>query len=321
MEYDKKDQAIIESLYHNWRMSSSKLSRKLRLSRRMVDYRINQYFYQGVIRAIFGVFNYSKLGFDRPAYAFICLTDKKKVEEIGKFLEKSGRCISWGRAWTDYDIFSNFIFKNKKEMTLFFKKLNSSFNGKIDDITIVDPIHAEFFPLKSIGNNLNETYLLTEKTTKISELDEIDLKILKEIASNARKPIVEIAERIKISPERCLYRIRRLVKEKIILGSRIQFGLKNAGYFATCLFIKTKLTRGLNEELQQLCKNNPNINYLITSKKNPEIIIQVFHRNEETLREVIKRAAELLKSNPYTISLVKLEEDINIVNPLPFFER
>ena len=250
MEYDKKDKLIIESIYHNWRTNSSKLSRKVRLSRRQVDYRIKKYFSSGVIRSIFTVFNYSKLGFEKPAYLFISLTHKKDISEVGKYLEKTKRCTSWGRVWTGFDIFSNFIFKDKQEMNQFLKNIKSKFRNNIKEIRIVDPEYAEFFPLKSIGNKLNETYLLTTKSEKKEQIDVIDTKIIREISSNARKPIIEIAENVKISPERCLYRLRRLVKEKIILGSRIQFGLKTSGFFATCLFIETQLTQELIENLK-----------------------------------------------------------------------
>jgi len=318
MDYDKKDKLIIESIYHNWRTDSSKLSRKIRLSRRQVDYRIKNYFSSGIIRSIFTVFNYSKLGFEKPAYFFISLTHKKYTEEIGKYLEKTNRCTSWGKVWTNYDIFSNFIFKDDQEMHFILKNIKNKFKNKIKAIKVINPDYAEFFPLKSIGNELNETYILTTKSSKREQLDVIDTKIMKEISSNARKPILEIAENIKISPERCLYRLRKLVKQKIILGSRIQFGLKNAGYLATCLFIEAELDKSIIEKIKRLCKENDSINYLILSKKSPQIVIQTFHKNAETLREVIKKVSSLLSSQMFNISLIELEDDINIINPLPF---
>ena len=159
---------------------------------------------------------------------------------------------------------------------------------------------------------------MTTKSEKKEQIDVIDTKIIREISSNARKPIIEIAENVKISPERCLYRLRRLVKEKIILGSRIQFGLKTSGFFATCLFIETQLTQELIENLKDFCKKNESINYLIISDRNPQVIIQAFHKNTDTLREVIRNVGEILSNNPFNILLVELEDDINVINPLPF---
>lgn len=320
MEYDKKDKLILESLYHNWRLDSSKISRKVRLSRRQVDYRIKNYFSSGVIRSIFTVFDYAKLGFNKPAYIFIKLANKKYFEEIGNYLEKTKRCTSWGKVWTKYDIFSNFIFKDSAEMSQIIKEIKGKFKDKVEGLKIIDPEYAEFFPLKSIGNELNETYTLTNKAEKKEQLDNLDIKILKEISSNARKPIIGIAEKIGISPERCLYRLRNLVKKKIILGSRIQFDLKNAGYLATCLFIETKLSPELIEKLKFFCAKNEYVNYLIISKKEPQIIIQAFHKDAESLREIIKEISEILSKQKFNLELVELEDDINLINPVPFLK-
>jgi Lrp/AsnC family transcriptional regulator for asnA, asnC and gidA len=318
MEYDTRDKAIFEVLYHNWRISSSEIGRKTRLSRRKVDYRIKQYFSQGMIRSIFTVFNYAKLGYTRPAYAFISLVNKRELAKIGTYLEKTKRCTSWGRVWTEYDLFSNFIFKDKREMSSCFRKLKSIFRNKIREIVIIKPTEAELYPLKFFGNSVKDSYRLVEKSRELYVLDILDKEIMKEIASNAQKPVIDIARKLKISPERCLYRMRKLFKEKVILGSRIQFGLRKAGYFATCLFINSKINDTISNSVKMLCKEDGNINYLILENTYPQIIIQVFHKNEETLHTILKKINDELKEDLYRISIIRIEDDINLVNPLPF---
>lgn len=318
MEFDKRDKAIIESLYHNWRISATKLGKNIRLSRRQVDYRVKKYFDSKIIRAIFTVVDYSKLGYNYPAFAFVRLRDKKRISDVGKYLEGTKRCMSWGKALTEYDIFSNFIFKNKKEMNFFIKNLKGRFKSVIDELTFIIPIHSELYPLKSIGNNLGEVYSLTSKLHKKVKTDALDIKILKEIASNSRKQITEIADNVKISPERCLYRIRNLYDKKIIQGSRIQFGLKESGYFATCFFMEINLSDEIISKFRRLCELNPNINSLIISNKYPQITIQVFHKDGKTLREIVEKVNLILEDKKSRLSLIELVDDMNIVNPLPF---
>jgi DNA-binding Lrp family transcriptional regulator len=319
MEFDKNDKSILDALYHNWRAPSSKLAKQLRLSRRQVDYRIKQYFSSKIIRTIFTIADYSKLGYHKPFYIFIKLNKREYVPKIGKYLRETKRCTSWGRVWTEYDIFSNFIFKNKKEVANFIKKLKATYKNEIEEIVCVDPIHSDLYPLKSIGDNLKETYTLAPKSNKKIKVDQVDLKILKEIRSDARKSIIKISEKVRISPERCLYRLRRLYKEKVILGSRIQFDLKESGYFATCLFIDTELSSGLSDKIKKFCLLNENINLSIIAKKSPNIVLQVFHKDEKTLREVIKNISDIFDKK-FKISIVSLEDDINIINPLPFLD-
>jgi Lrp/AsnC family transcriptional regulator, leucine-responsive regulatory protein len=318
MEFDDKDKAIIEEFYHNWRITASQLSKKIRLSRRQVDYRIKQYFSSGAIRAIFTVLDYSKLGYKYPAYAFIRLKNKKDISEVGRYLEETKRCTSWGKVWTEYDIFSNFIFKNKKEKFSFIKSIKNRFKNKISNLLFIDPTHSELYPLKSINSNYREIYELKTSNQKKVKVDYIDLNIIKEIGSDSRKSVINIADQIRISPERCLYRLRRLFKEKIIMGSRIQFGLQEAGLFATCLFIDAKINNLLLDKMKTLCETDKNINYLLISKKSPQVIIQIFHKDEETLREIVKKVYSFFLEIDSKITIVELEDDINIVNPAPF---
>lgn len=50
------------------------------------------------------------------------------------------------------------------------------------------------------------------------KLDQIDLKILKHLQTNARITNAELAERVGLSPTPCLRRLRRLEREGIIRG-------------------------------------------------------------------------------------------------------
>lgn len=52
------------------------------------------------------------------------------------------------------------------------------------------------------------------------KLDQIDLKILTHLQSNARITNAELAERVGLSPTPCLRRLRRLEREGIIKGYR-----------------------------------------------------------------------------------------------------
>ena len=52
------------------------------------------------------------------------------------------------------------------------------------------------------------------------KLDQIDLKILTHLQSNARIANAELAERVGLSPTPCLRRLRRLEREGIIKGYR-----------------------------------------------------------------------------------------------------
>ena len=52
------------------------------------------------------------------------------------------------------------------------------------------------------------------------KLDRVDIKILKELQSNAKISNVELARRVHLSPTPCLERVKRLETNKFIIGYR-----------------------------------------------------------------------------------------------------
>ena len=92
----------------------------------------------------------------------------------------------------------------------------------ITDYVLIKPQFAELYPLKFFNYSGKENYLLSLESKKQIKLDNIDLKILKILSENGRARLIDIANKLKISSELALYRLKRLKSEKIILGNRIQ---------------------------------------------------------------------------------------------------
>lgn len=69
------------------------------------------------------------------------------------------------------------------------------------------------------------------------KLDQIDLKILKHLQSNARITNAELAERVGLSPTPCLRRLRRLEREGIIKGYRTDVDRDVLGLPVTVLIL------------------------------------------------------------------------------------
>jgi len=76
--------------------------------------------------------------------------------------------------------------------------------------------------------------------SKIYELDEIDIKILKQLSENARINIVELADKTKLTRDIINYRLKKLVKEKIIVQYRCFLNLQNIGINHYKIIFRTK---------------------------------------------------------------------------------
>jgi DNA-binding Lrp family transcriptional regulator len=79
---------------------------------------------------------------------------------------------------------------------------------------------------------------IIKKKSDFRKIDDLDLEILKSLAENARKPILEISAELKQTVRIINYRIKQLEKNKIILGYKIALNYQKLGLkFLKCLFI------------------------------------------------------------------------------------
>lgn len=60
--------------------------------------------------------------------------------------------------------------------------------------------------------------------------DNIDLLILKELRDNCKKPVREIAKKLKIHPNTLLMRLKKLEKEKVIVKYQAEIDHRKLGY-------------------------------------------------------------------------------------------
>jgi DNA-binding Lrp family transcriptional regulator len=92
------------------------------------------------------------------------------------------------------------------------------------------------------------------KKEKTEKIDELDLKILKSISLNARKPIIEIAQEIKSTVRSVNYRIKQLIKKEIILGFKIALNYELLGlkFYKTFIYLDNPKKERIKELLNYL---------------------------------------------------------------------
>jgi DNA-binding Lrp family transcriptional regulator len=143
-----------------------------------------------------------------------------------------------------------------------------------------------------------------------AEYDELDLKILKLLAQNARMPLIDIADKIK-TPERTIaFRIKQLEKKKIIQGYRVSLDLKKIGFeYYKLNFILNDCLK--YDELESFCKSHENVIYIDKTLEELDFEIDVEIKDRVELLKLISeikekyniRNVEILAFNEY----VKLE--------------
>ena len=320
MEIKEIDRKILTYINHNRNPSIAKIAKTLRISRDQVDYRIKKYLSDGFIKKFMTFFNYPSLGYNYFAAIFLKFEKLSQAEKFFKHLDKNRNVISYGRCLAKYDIYLNAIFKNENELSEFLSEILSDNESTISDYLIMKPYLSEFYPLKFINSHQTEENMFSPTEQKdLKKFDEKDIKIMKMLDKNGWEKITNIAHEIKSSPELVIYKIKRLEREKVILGTRIYFDYFSIGYFPTLLLVNMpNFSEANKNKLKRFVKESPRINNFLLSFSKPNCIIQIFHKNENELREEIKKLQDLFKDDIISIEILPLEEEINLPNMLPF---
>ncbi|VVB97956.1 HTH-type transcriptional regulator Ptr1 [uncultured archaeon] len=216
---DLLDRRIMYELDLNARVPAAKLAKTLRKSKETVNFRIKRLLSEGYLKGFYTVFNTSALGwyYHKMYVKFRSITPEKEREIINYLKERERiaylanregfyNCtfLVMSRSPRDMSDFLDAFMKKygecieEKQMVIFLSthRLNHRFlyNGKA---------HADYFYPIEMGNY---------------ELDETDKRILQILSTNARSGASEIAKRIRADPKTVAYRIRKLEKDRIILG-------------------------------------------------------------------------------------------------------
>ena len=159
------------------------------------------------------------------------LVQQKKNEIIQYF-------ISYKNTWAvisskgEIDLTVIIWVKDNYEFYQFWSKTldlyEDNFTKKIISLYIQTIDYKKTYLLNRDEKENREHYKIISGTEK-TEIDEIDYRLLNELAINARSPLVELAEKFNISSQSITYRINNLIKKDIIKAFRVNIDYSKLG--------------------------------------------------------------------------------------------
>ncbi|AKO93391.1 MULTISPECIES: Lrp/AsnC family transcriptional regulator [Priestia] len=99
------------------------------------------------------------------------------------------------------------------------------------------------------------------------KIDELDIKIMKELKKNARLSIRQLSQKVNLSPPSVAERVRRLEDEEVIERYTIDVNRTKLGYSIDCI-IEVTVKNGKHEAFKTFIEQHPNalFCYRITGK-------------------------------------------------------
>jgi DNA-binding Lrp family transcriptional regulator len=261
-ELDLTDRRILFELDRNARQSNAEIAKKWRLSREVVNYRIKRLEDKKIISNYYTIINNIKLGYNffRTYLKFFDCSPLQR-QKIFEYLlnEKNISVVGKLDGWAD--ALAMMVVKDVFEFEKTFLKFKQRFKQFIEkEFVSIFTKWWEFGRAFLIDKKINEVIFVSTLPNKV-KLDPLDFKILKILSKNARTPLKEISETLKKPPRTIAFRIKRLEKEKIILGYRAHLNIEKLGlqYYKVDLTLKS--TEKINE-LIEFSKIHPNILYI-----------------------------------------------------------
>lgn len=307
-----KDKKILAELDLDARQSNSEIGKKVRLSKEVVKYRIDNLIDAGVILRFHTVINYFKLGIAKyKLYLQLKNVDKEKQEEIGGYLNANHNAEWVATCTGKWDLIAGFLVTNINELDDNILEFTSKYHMHIQDRTITTTLylvhHLREYLQSSQKDVMRNVVYHTAMDSQV-EIDEIDRELLKLLANNARMPVTEIAQKLKTTTRIVQYRMQQLEKKQIILAYKCHLDTKALGkIFCKAIFRMSNITK---KRLREFISYSSSIKEAVWPQRvigNWDFELDLEMENYEKFQEVISE----IKAN---FSDIIIESDFAIVS-------
>jgi Lrp/AsnC family leucine-responsive transcriptional regulator len=231
IEIDKKDREILFHLSLNGRASLAELSKKTKLSKEVIHYRLKNLEKNGVIEGYYAVVNTYKIGkvFFRVYMKTINMTTRIEKEFV-EFLKNHPKVTWIVEVDGDFDflyvVWANDIIEFEKV----YKEINDKFGKYIQQKFFSVMTNVYYFKYKYLVERQDGTSKLTGGKLEYPKLDDLDLKLLSLLSNQGRMPLVEIANKLNSNAKLIKTRMKRLEKLGIITCYNVKINHRLLGY-------------------------------------------------------------------------------------------
>lgn len=291
IKLDLKDKKILYELDKDSRQSFQKIAKKVGLSKNAVSYRCNLLMKEGIITHSHAWIDLAKLGYlEFRMYFNLKNAGPKKEREIIDFLCKK-KIVTWvGSMDGQYNLGIKVVTKNLHETHELWDELFRRYVNYIDG-RLMTLIAGSNYYYKSylIDAKKSDREESTTSTLGPEKLTEMERKIIGILSENSRRPIIEIAEILKVTPKTIIAHLKDLEKRKIIIGYGTVLDLGKIGYKTFRVsFILQRLTNQRMRDFRDYAHHHPNIIYdeEVIGGDDYEIEVQV--RDIRDLRMIIQ---------------------------------
>lgn len=255
---DSNDKKILAQLDSNARMTYKEISKKTRIPKETVKYRIEKLEKEKIILGYWTVIDYAKRGMLLyRLYVKFQNNDPNKEKQLIDFLVARKEVKIVFRFSGSYDVALGIFVKSHHECEQFLDSLRKQFNNSMARTHLsLFTSYVEYSKTYLFGGE--KQVFETCSRSKPVLLDETDERILTLLEHNARISLVELAKKCNVTLATVRSHLRLLLKQGVIVGFRPLLNLEKLGYvyYKVDLFFNTP-----NDQFIRHVLSHPNVAY------------------------------------------------------------
>jgi DNA-binding Lrp family transcriptional regulator len=296
---DLKDKKILFELDKNSRISLSKLAKKVRLSKEVVFHRVNNLVKREFVLRFQTIVSTYRLGYQSyKIYFRLQNMTQETRKQIQDFFMKNEMVYWIGNCQGRWDLIIAFWARDIHELGIFEDEILNKFSNYIQEKEVTMTRQTVQYNRRWFYSDKIEPVEMAfgEKLEEVN-LDDIEMKILKNLANNARMKLIDLAKKANISATVARYRLKQLEAKKVIVGYKYALNPKMLGYETCKSFISFKdITAEKRKKLINYCKINPNIINIVLTIGPWDMEIELEVRNFEEYYKIMSDIQEKYNS-------------------------
>jgi Lrp/AsnC family leucine-responsive transcriptional regulator len=309
VKLDSLDKKLLYHLDHGGRLSCSELARLVRQGRDRVEYRMQRFEELGVISGYHAVVNPYRFGLTLFKNYIRLSNDRERIKRFIAQIKKEQRVYWIAECSGSWDLIFSIAAESVFEFAAYQQNILKVIADLIIDISVYPVIVFNFFRLKYLHQSGTHTILIGGKPVK-SDLDLVDRKILKLLALDARKPVVELASECDVAPITAQNRIDRLKKDGVITGfkAEINFAALGMSLFKAMIF-QREINLKEESRLYDFSNKHPNITESISQIGNCRREIELHVKNYSHYNQIIDELRSRFQSLIYNVEPLVIHKE------------
>ncbi len=216
-DLDLIDKKLLVELDKNARVSAAALSRRLRLPKETVNYRIKRLFASGHIQYAYTLVNAARLAHTHyKVFLKFRPLSRTTLDAIITYIRRQQSCANLRVLDGEYDLVFLTVHESPESLQRFFTSFQQLFGAEllVRSVHLVTASHT----FSSVVAGLQEGRTLLHGEPSSVRIDALDRALLSAISRDARARLVDLARLLGEPPQTTRYRLRRLEREGVIAG-------------------------------------------------------------------------------------------------------